>query len=570
MDFLRCIKKRIGIIILLPILFFFSSCSQPERTNPNTNTNHQTDSLIRIAIDSAYVFYGKGLYEKCDSVVSKAQTLQTNTSDTTLRLTLLFIQTELLKQKGNYDDCILNYYEAVKLSKLTQDSMRLGLSYYNLSSIHILNQRLEQAEDYCLKAIPIFSNIQDSVKLSNCFVQLSIIYKNKPDYPKAKTYLNQAIQYYEYHDYQLNLSICLNNLGNILLDENLLDEAIPYYKKAVSISKSLNSSYALAIRWGNLGELFLQKQNYKTAKLYIDSSMVIAKKIEAKETILSNYERLKHYYLSQNKLDSAIAYAEKFTQLKVKLSQLESSKIVEELENKHQNELQLISAQAKIDILEKDKLVKQKDQERTLLIFIFIIILVVLVAVSIYIFYRKQNRIAKMNAEIYEKEKAFLESQQKLDLEKIKNKEIEKQQLEKELEYKNKEIVNFALQIVEKNEFLEELLNKIKQSEQSKSQREVIQFIKQNTLLDNEKEEFQANIEQLNEAFFFKLKAQFPNLTKDEERLSALLRINLSSKEISAILNISPSSVDMKRYRLRKKLQLTKEENIINFLNNIK
>ncbi len=563
--------NRIFISLLLKFtfllaMFFLFSCSQVN-DKKQTNLNIiDSDSLIRINIDTAYVYFGEGEYSKCDSVVKQAQKSLTNENDTSLRLTLLFIQTELIKQKGNYDDCLLNYFKAVKLAKLSKDSMRLALAYYNISSVNILNQRIDKAEDYCLKSLAIFSSIKDSIKLTNCFVQLSIIYKNKQDFSQSKLYLNKAIKFYKSHNYQLNLAICYNNLGNNLLGESNLEQAIEYYKKAVEISKALKSPYGLAIRYGNIAEAYLKKNEFKIAKLYIDSSMTIAKKIEAKETILSNYERLKVFYKSTKHLDSALQYSNQYTKLKVELVKLESDKINKELENKYKDELQLISAKSRIDLLEKDKLVKHKDQERIVLIFIFVIILILLIAISIYVYYRKQKRIAKMDAQIFAKEKAFMDSERKLNIAEIKNKEQEKQQLEKELEYKSKELVNFALQIVEKNDFLEELLIKIKENDNN-SKQDLIHFIKQNTFLENEKEEFQANIEQVNEAFFFKLRKKFSNLTKDEERLSALLRINLSSKEISAIFNISPSSVDMKRYRLRKKLQLTKDENITDFLN---
>lgn len=68
---------------------------------------------------------------------------------------------------------------------------------------------------------------------------------------------------------------------------------------------------------------------------------------------------------------------------------------------------------------------------------------------------------------------------------------------------------------------------------------------------------------------FKKLEQRYPELTPQERRLAALLRLNLSSKEISGIMNISPKSVDQGRYRLRKKLTLQKKKNLSLFLNQI-
>ena len=78
---------------------------------------------------------------------------------------------------------------------------------------------------------------------------------------------------------------------------------------------------------------------------------------------------------------------------------------------------------------------------------------------------------------------------------------------------------------------------------------------------------FNANIESLNDSFFLKLNDKYPKLSKNDKRLCALLRLNLSSKEIASIQNISPNSVDVNRYRLRKKLDIDSETDLSEFLN---
>ncbi len=87
--------------------------------------------------------------------------------------------------------------------------------------------------------------------------------------------------------------------------------------------------------------------------------------------------------------------------------------------------------------------------------------------------------------------------------------------------------------------------------------------------MDKDRINFDQKIEQLNCDFFNKLTNICDNLTIGEKRLSAMLRLNLSSKEIASILNISPSSVDMGRHRLRKKLGINTEENINDFFDKL-
>ncbi|RUA28671.1 MAG: hypothetical protein DSY76_04170, partial [Bacteroidetes bacterium] len=71
------------------------------------------------------------------------------------------------------------------------------------------------------------------------------------------------------------------------------------------------------------------------------------------------------------------------------------------------------------------------------------------------------------------------------------------------------------------------------------------------------------------ELFYSALREKYPNLTPNEVRLSALIRLDLSSKEIASILNISSKSVEMNRYRLRKKMQLSSSVNLSEFIRSI-
>jgi DNA-binding CsgD family transcriptional regulator len=82
-------------------------------------------------------------------------------------------------------------------------------------------------------------------------------------------------------------------------------------------------------------------------------------------------------------------------------------------------------------------------------------------------------------------------------------------------------------------------------------------------------EVFEQNFNKVHEAFFQKLIARFPNLTPGDLKLAACLKMNLTSKEIAPLLNISLRGVENKRYRLRKKLDLPNDENLTEFMLNL-
>jgi DNA-binding CsgD family transcriptional regulator len=153
-----------------------------------------------------------------------------------------------------------------------------------------------------------------------------------------------------------------------------------------------------------------------------------------------------------------------------------------------------------------------------------------------------------------------------------KNKKIAnlvEENLTAELKFKSKEIVNFALHINEKDDFLENLRTILSQATGVDEAKQIKALINQNLSMASEREIFKDNVDQVSEVFFMKLDEKFPKLTKNDKRLCALLRLNLSSKEIASVQNIAPSSVDISRHRLRKKLNLASDVNFSEFMNTI-
>ena len=101
----------------------------------------------------------------------------------------------------------------------------------------------------------------------------------------------------------------------------------------------------------------------------------------------------------------------------------------------------------------------------------------------------------------------------------LKNKELENKNLLSELEYKHKEVVNFALHIAEKNDFLENLQKNLNAPDDEVDRKSLKKLISQNLSTEKDREEFNANIESLNDSFFLILGEKFPKLTKNDKRL---------------------------------------------------
>ena len=122
---------------------------------------------------------------------------------------------------------------------------------------------------------------------------------------------------------------------------------------------------------------------------------------------------------------------------------------------------------------------------------------------------------------------------------------------------KQSEMIDSIQHILDNENDLNQLKSKIKKS------------IKINAINKNEWQSFEKNLIQSHEDFVHKLTQSYPNLTPKDIKLSIYLRMNLSSKEIAPLLNISFRGVELHRYRLRKKLELPQEVSLSKFMINL-
>ena len=165
--------------------------------------------------------------------------------------------------------------------------------------------------------------------------------------------------------------------------------------------------------------------------------------------------------------------------------------------------------------------------------------------------------------------------QLKLSIEQQKIKE-DNTHLEMDLIDKSKELANYTLLLSKRKEAFQELNNDLKQLKElvksSESKNKITQIFKklnQNKIGDKYLEIFDVNFERVHTEFFRDLKHINPSFSQRELRLSALIKMNLTNKEISHILNISTRGVETARYRLRRKLNLPASESLTSFLGNL-
>lgn len=202
--------------------------------------------------------------------------------------------------------------------------------------------------------------------------------------------------------------------------------------------------------------------------------------------------------------------------------------------------------------------------------FWMLLLYAVLIVAVLYIYYRwnKMRYLQKLvlREEELKHQKMILEMELKAENE-LNIQEYEKHILELELQTKSSEVAGKSLSIAKQSEMIDNIQTILDtEKDFNKLKNEIKKAIKINAVNKNEWETFETNLNQIHNEFIINLSKKFPHLTPKDIKLCIYLKMNLSSKEIAPIMNISFRGVELHRYRLRKKLNLNKEENLSKFL----
>jgi DNA-binding CsgD family transcriptional regulator len=199
--------------------------------------------------------------------------------------------------------------------------------------------------------------------------------------------------------------------------------------------------------------------------------------------------------------------------------------------------------------------------------------LLLLLAFLGLIFYQEKRLTRHRKRLIHEQEEKL--RQERLSSER-KIMQIQNEKLQSEIQNKSQQLSNVAINVVRKNEILEEIRDELKQVKTEMGQQlpnihyqKLLNSIERNVAGKEDWTLFEQNFDEVHEQFFKRLRQLFPNISPSELRLAACLRMNLSTKEMAPVLGISIRGVEIKRYRLRKKIGLSSDSNLVQFMMDI-
>ncbi|MBS1661677.1 MAG: transcriptional regulator [Bacteroidetes bacterium] len=193
----------------------------------------------------------------------------------------------------------------------------------------------------------------------------------------------------------------------------------------------------------------------------------------------------------------------------------------------------------------------------------------------VYLLYRWQRNLFRRQQRRHEEEQKRLQYLHQLEMEKS-EKEIVKlrnEKLEAEIEHKNTELASTAMHLVQKGELLSNVRDELMRMKKGGNGdgspdelKKMLRILGEENKMDKDWEQFAIHFDKVHSDFLQILKSAYPALSAHELKLCAYLRMNLSSKEIAQLENISTRGVEISRYRLRKKLKIPTETNLFDFL----
>ena len=521
-----------------------------------------------------------------DKEVGKLDSLLANTSEDTAKVDILL----KLAAKTLWSDIESSeeyVKQALEISQQINYTKGIAYSRFSLGKI-FSNYKFDFSEKLVLEALDLAREINDSILMALVYNHLGSLKNNLNHNEDALFYYNKSLAMYLRHDQDSAAAAVYSNLG--ILHDKMLDDtlSISYYEKAAEINRKTKNYLWLAANYMNIGISLINANRLDEGFHQLQQSLEIAEKYNLKRSLPWIYNNLSYYYSRIGNHEKWLEYANKslliarehnnrlieksaLTSLKEVYSNmgqtekvnfyLEQIAMVNDSINKYNRlkELDLLALQYQYEEDTKQFELKQKLLENELrqkeLIYALIILGTVLVIiVFVFLFIQQRNRISRKSLE----QRAT---------------NLEKEKLTNELDYKKKELTTTVMYTIEKNKALSaiiEELNVIEDTAVKDETKDAIQKVskKIKTTIDSEAwEEFEIRFQQVHNDFYDKLALSHPNLTKNEKRLCAFLRLDMSSKEISRITGQSVSALELARTRLRKKLDISNTDiNLNTFL----
>jgi tetratricopeptide (TPR) repeat protein len=491
------------------------------------------------------------------------------------------------KNAGNYDDAIVCFRNALTYAEKGKLIREEASCFNNIGNVYRRQGDFPKAMDAYQKALNQFNSLKNELSASDCMNNIGNLYLDMNDPFRALNYFNQSLRIIKNRDDNYRLIVRYKNMAEAYTDLKDFDNAVQFLEDAIKLSeKSGNKSY-LASCYSQFGKLQAAKGEYSISIAYHKKAATLLQEIGAKadeaEALyeLASTEKkdglindaiehaseavklaesagalsirlqankcLADCYEQKGDSRQATYYLKQAIQLKDSIYTIEKYRTIEEIEsgfkrNELKNENQVL--------IQNSILQKQAIRSKNLLA----ILLGISLILSIALIWMSVNRYRNSKIEA-------------LRVQNVKEQQIEK--LNENLKEKERELTSKTIFINQKNQLLEKLIGELEQLKKNDISANSINHLqtelKQELSPDSWKE-FEIQFNEVHPGFQNQLLNRFPELSPSERRLCSFLRLDMNTREIASLTGQTFKSIEVARTRIRKKMNLSREENLPNFI----
>jgi tetratricopeptide (TPR) repeat protein len=508
--------------------------------------------------NSSRVYYYQDDYVISKKYLIKAERNYQKLDDQQGMADVYFAMGELEMLFGDYIKAMEAYQKALQLEKESEDLRGQAILLNCIAGLHREQGNLDPAMSYSTQSLDIRKNIQDSAGLATNYTSIACIYEKKNRLDSAEFYAKKGMEIRMDMNDTRRVASSSYLLGRLYNVKGQVKNALDYLNKAHTIFKELEDKTGQIIVLLEKGKSFSLLNDPDQSKEMVEKAHEIALLTNNKNLIKDTYRDISDYFIHSGDFKEGYAYFVKYKILEDSILNWRKSKLIEEMEMRYQN-------QQKDAEIEHLKTANQLQQKNNIILWL-ILIVIFIVSAFIFYLYRLKSQHLSRHQSLLIKEKSIHQKEQEMQ-------EKERMTLEEQLEIKNRELGAKILSMLRTNEMQANLVQRLSKlsafvGNDKKALKELNGIIREleNHSAENLWEEFDKTFQSIHSEFYTKLLDLCPDLTPSEIKIAAFLKLNLSTKEISALTFKTESGIKSTRHRLRKKLNISSEDNLVSFL----
>jgi DNA-binding CsgD family transcriptional regulator/tetratricopeptide (TPR) repeat protein len=358
-------------------------------------------------------------------------------------------------------------------------------------------------------------------------------------------YSNLSIDISRKEGFSTYLALSLNELGFVYLKKGELKRALAYCMEAYDLFIE-NHQFADAMNTSiNLSNILLELHREQEAEDIIIKAMNFSEETESKNIFMRLHLQMASIYKQTNEFKKAYEHLEIARKLQLDFYHARMKLQINEMSAKYDLQLK------ENEIREEQQKNKIQQQRQYYLLIILFIVLIIFISANMNFRLKRKN--------LLQKRKLIA---------------AENTNLKNSLKFRNRELTSNALTLARNSEFIISISEKLKiliPDANEKLKKNIMEIIAALNSQSNTKnwEEFETRFEKVHDSFYTKLRSVCPSLSPTEIKICALLRLNLSTKDIATLTSRSVRTIENTRQNIRKKLSLDTDTNLVNYLYDI-